>query len=143
LVTDLVRKEVAAQAVDWVVSIWSRRRDAKPDDREWSAYTSVHPRMASRELVNYTALPAETGPTWAPDRLSVWPVEGGRYGIDAHYQGPSGVERANRQVDRLKGVGLNATVRVDRVGGLVRLGPLAHGAAWLAIEAFLGRPLDR
>src|SRR6266516_7453828 len=22
-----------------------------------------------------------TGPTWAPDRLSVWPVEGGRYGV--------------------------------------------------------------
>jgi hypothetical protein len=36
----------------------------------------------------YTALPAETGPVWAPDRLSIWPVEGGRYGIDAHYHAP-------------------------------------------------------
>jgi hypothetical protein len=98
--------------------------------------------MASRDLVKQTALPAETGPTWAPDRLSVWPVEGNRYGIDAHYQGPTGVQRAKGQVDRLKGVGLNAAVREDGVGGLVRLGPLAHGAAWLAIEAFLGRPLD-
>ena len=121
---------------------WGRRRRSKSDDREWSAYPSVHPRSATRDLVRYTALPAETGPTRAPDRLSVWPVEGGRYGIDAHYQGPTGVHRANRQIDRLKGVGLNARVRVDEVGGLVRLGPLAHGAAWLAIEAFLGRPLD-
>jgi hypothetical protein len=29
-------------------------------------------------MVRYTALPAETGPTWAPDELSIWPVEGGR-----------------------------------------------------------------
>src|SRR3954469_1955011 len=121
---------------------WSRGRNPKPDDREWAAQTSVHPRSASPDLVKYTALPAETGPTWAPDRLSVWPVEGGRYGIDAHYHGPTGLQRANRQVNRLTNVGLNATVRVDGVGGLVRLGPLAHGAAWLAIEAFLGRPLD-
>jgi hypothetical protein len=121
---------------------WCRRRSSKPDDREWSAHTSVDPRIASRNLVKYTALPAETGPTWAPDRLSVWPVEGGRYGLDAHYHGPTGVQRANRQVERLKRVGLTATVSVDRVGGLVRLGPLAHVAAWLAIEAFLGRPLD-
>jgi hypothetical protein len=26
-------------------------------------------------MVRYTALPAETGPTWAPDELSIWPVE--------------------------------------------------------------------
>src|SRR5256885_16903736 len=88
-------------------------RSQGPDERAWSASTSVHPRASRRELVGYTALPAETGPTWAPDRLSLWPVEGGRYGIDAHYQGPTGVHRANRQIDRLKGVGLNARVRVD------------------------------
>lgn len=118
---------------------WGRRRKSKPDDREWSAHTSVHPRAATSDLVQYTALPAETGPTWAPDRLSVWPVEGGRYGIDAHYHGPTGIERANRQLQRLNGAGLNATVRIDTGGGLVRLGPLAHGATWLALEAFLGR----
>ncbi|MEA2192024.1 MAG: hypothetical protein QOI73_2145, partial [Solirubrobacteraceae bacterium] len=27
-------------------------------------------------------------------------------------------------------------------GTSLRLGPLAHQAAWLALEAFLGRPLD-
>ena len=121
---------------------WCRWRRSRPDDREWSAHTSVDPRIASRDLVKYTALPAETGPTWAPDRLSVWPVESGRDGLDAHYHGPTGVQRANRQIERLKDAGLTVTVSVDLAGGSVRLGPLAHGAAWLASEAFLGRPLD-
>jgi hypothetical protein len=101
----------------------------------------MHPRAASKDLVGYTALPAETGPTWAPDRLSVWPVEGGRYGIDAHYHGQTGIERANGQRRRLERVGLSATVREEGGGAFIRLGPLAHSAAWLALEAFLGRPV--
>lgn len=112
-----------------------------PDDRAWSAHTSVHPRAARADLVAYSALPAETGPTWAPDRLSVWPLEGGRYGMDAHYHGATGVERARVQQERLRRAGLAATVRQDDDGTLVRLGPLAHAAAWLALEAFLGKPL--
>lgn len=121
---------------------WSKRREAQPDEREWSARTSIHPRDARADLIRYTALPAETGPTWAPDRLSVWPVEGGRYGIDAHYQGVTGLQRAQGQRDRLEGAGLTASVRRASDGGLIRLGPLTHGAAWVALEAFLGRPLD-
>jgi hypothetical protein len=123
---------------------WRKRRSnsQRPDDRAWSAATSTHPRNARQELVRYTPLPAETGPIWAPDRLSIWPVEGGRYGIDAHYHGPTGVERAEGQQHRLKGVGLAATVRADETGGLIRLGPLAHEAVWLALEAFLGRAMS-
>ena len=74
------------------------RESAPPvDDRAWSARSSVNPRVATTDLVGYTPLPAETGPTWAPDRLSVWPVEGGRYGIDAHYRGATGAARANNR----------------------------------------------
>lgn len=91
--------------------------------------------------MGYTALPAETGPTWAPDRLSIWPVEGGRYGLDAHYYGETGIERAHDQRRRLARAGLSASVREDDEDALIRLGPLAHSAAWLALEAFLGRPL--
>ncbi len=119
----------------------SRCERRPPDDRAWSAHTSIPPQSARTELVGYTALPAETGPTWAPDRLSVWPVEGGRYGIDAHYHGDTGVQRAKGQQQRLEAVGLTATVREDDAGALIRLGPLAHSAAWLALEAFLGRPV--
>jgi hypothetical protein len=126
-----------------------RRRKAKPaepppvDDRAWSSRTNMHERDVGDELARYTPLPAETGPTWAPDRLSIWPVEGGRYGIDAHYQGKTGVQRAEHQVTRLARVGLIATMRPDPpAGAVLRLGPLTHAAAWLALEAFLGRPLD-
>ena len=102
----------------------------------------MHPRDAHADLVKYTALPAETGPLWAPDRLSVWPVEGGRYGIDAHYHGRTGVQRAHGQQERLKKVGVSATVKREADGGLIRIGPLAHAATWLALEAFLGRPMS-
>jgi hypothetical protein len=68
-------------------------------------------------------------------------VEGGRYGIDAHYHGSTGVQRANEQKQRLQGVGISANVRAEDSGGLIRLGPLVHGAVWAALEAFLGRPL--
>jgi hypothetical protein len=44
-------------------------------------------------------------------------------------------------VRRLARAGLPASVREDDAGALIRLGPLAHAAAWLAIEAFIGKPL--
>jgi hypothetical protein len=128
-----------------------RRREPEPPqkpeprpapDRAWSARRSIHERDANTDLVGYTALPAETGPTWAPDRLSVWPVEGGRFGLDAYYEGDTGAQRAAYQAAKLAGLNLPATVQdVPSGGALLRLGPLTHEAAWVALEAFLGRPL--
>ena len=127
-----------------------RRRRREPDqpeprpapDRAWSARRSINERDARADLVGFTALPAETGPTWAPDQLSVWPVEGGRYGLDAHYEGDTGAQRAAYQATRLAALNLAATVQEGPAGGAtLRLGPLAHEAAWVALEAFLGRPL--
>jgi hypothetical protein len=127
-----------------------RREPAPPDepaprpapDRAWSARRSIHERDARADLVEYTALPAETGPTWAPDQLSVWPVEGGRFGLDAHYEGDTGAQRAEYQAAKLAALNLAATVQEGQGGGaILRLGPLAHEAAWVALEAFLGRPL--
>jgi hypothetical protein len=124
------------------MSVWRRSAGrGVPDERAWSARTSINARDARADLVPYTSLPAETGPVGAPDRLSVWPVEGGQFGIDAHYHGATGVERAYSQQERLKKVGLCATVKRDADGGLIRIGPLAHAPTWLALEAFLGRPL--
>lgn len=115
------------------------------DDRAWSARSNMHARdvAAGKDVVRYMPLPAETGPTWAPDRLSIWPVEGGRYGIDAQYHGATGAQRAEHQRVRLGENGLVATVR--REAGdvtILRLGPRAHQAAWLALETFLGPPAD-
>lgn len=129
-----------------------RRRRRKPgadrpprgvDDRAWSARTNVHARDVGKDFIRYMPLPAETGPTWAPDRLSIWPVEGGRYGIDAQYHGATGAQRAEHQRARLGESGLVATVRAGPDDStILRLGPLAHQAAWLALEAFLGPPMD-
>jgi len=86
-------------------------------------------------------LSAETGPALAPDRLSVWPVEGGRYGLDATYHGATGFERAEAQRQRLQATNLSASVRQELGDDwTLRLGPLTHSAAWAAIEAFLGPP---
>lgn len=112
------------------------------DDRAWSSRRNIGERDARKDLVPYMALPAETGPTWAPDQLSIWPVEGGRFGIDAHYQGDSGKERARQQAARLERVQLAVSVVTTEDGAALRLGPLAHKATFLAIEAFLGRPID-
>jgi hypothetical protein len=119
------------------------RDETPPDDRSWSSRRNVPERAARADLVPFMALPAETGPTFAPDQLSIWPVEGGRFGIDARYHGESGAARAAQQKARLERVNVYAGVREEDDGGAtLRLGPLAHWAAWVAIEAFLGRPLD-
>jgi hypothetical protein len=90
------------------------------------------------------SLPAETGPIAAPDRLSVWPVEGGRYGLDAGYHGATGFERAEAQRRYLQAANLSASVRQELGDDwTLRLGPLTHNAAWAIIEAFLGRPSPR
>jgi hypothetical protein len=70
-------------------------------------------------------------------------VEGGRYGIDAHYHGSTGSARAEHQQRRLAKAALRATVHRDDEGSVLRLGPLAHDAAWLALEAFLGKRLPQ
>jgi hypothetical protein len=124
-----------------------REPDSEPDppspDRTWSARTNLHERDIGKDGARFTPLPAETGPIWAPDQLSIWPVEGGRFGLDAVYHGATGAQRAAHQVQRLARAGLLATVRpASDDGAILRLGPLAHAAAWLALEAFLGRPLD-
>jgi hypothetical protein len=124
------------------MGMWRRDNGREvPNERHWSARTSTSARNARADLVPYTPLPSETGPVWAPDRLSVWPVEGGRFGIDAHYHGVTGVERAHVQQSRLQKLGLAASVKHDADGALIRIGPLAHAPTWLALEAFLGRPL--
>jgi hypothetical protein len=82
------------------------------------------------------SLPAHTGA--APDRMSVWPVEGGRYGVDGTYQGSTGLERAEAQRRRLEAENLPASVRQEGGAWTLRVGPVTPGAAWAAIEAFLG-----
>jgi hypothetical protein len=123
---------------------WRRKRDEPPlGDRTWSSRPNPQAGEARTDMIRHSALPAETGPTWAPDQLSVWPVEGGRYGLDARYHGATGRQRAQHQRSRLEAVNIAASVSTSRDGETtLRIGPLQHRAAWLALEAFLGRPVD-
>jgi hypothetical protein len=83
--------------------------------------------------------PLHAGPMLAPDKISIWPVEGGRFGIDGTYQGSGGFERAESQRRRLTAVNVSASVREDPgEAWILRVGPLSRGAAWTAIESFLG-----
>src|SRR3954464_6026447 len=105
------------------------RDDTQPDDRTWSSRRNVPERAARTDLVPYMALPAETGPTFAPDQLSIWPVEGGRFGIDARYHGERGAGRAAQQRARRGRVTVSPPARDEEEGGAtLRLGPLAHQA---------------
>jgi len=71
-------------------------------------------------------------------------VEGERYGLDATYHGATGFERAEAQLQRLQAANLKASIRQELGDDwTLRLGPLAHGAAWTAIEAFIGPPASR
>jgi hypothetical protein len=60
-----------------------------------------------------------------PDRMTIWPVDDGRYGLDATFQGASGDERAERHLDALQRGGVAHSFRQELDGGwTVRLGPL-------------------
>ena len=61
---------------------------------------SVSPPNADDPNVTSEALlPTRAGPV--PDRLTIWPVDDGRYGLDATFQGSSGYQRAQQHRDEL------------------------------------------
>ena len=79
-----------------------------------------------------------------PDRLTLWPVEGGRFGLDAVFSGAFGKDYAKEHRAALKAAGLKASLRQDRAADphrdswTLRMGPLTADAARAAVEAFLG-----
>ena len=76
-----------------------------------------------------------------PDRLTLWPVEGGRFGLDASFSGAFGQDYAKEHRAALKAGGLKASLRRDRGAEetwILRMGPLTSEAARAAVEAFLG-----
>ena len=79
-----------------------------------------------------------------PDRLTLWPVEGGRFGLDAVFSGAFGKDYAKEHRAALKLAGLKASLKHERAGDsfddtwTLRMGPLTADAARVAVEAFLG-----
>ena len=60
-----------------------------------------------------------------PDRVMLWPLEIGRYGLDLTFGGNWGCEDAEAQAARLSDRGIPNMIRREPDGGwTVRLGPL-------------------
>jgi hypothetical protein len=72
------------------------------------------------------------------DRLTLWPVDDGRYGLDAVFQGASGYERCEEHEQALKVMGVQCKLvqNLDNSWSL-RFGPLTALEVGRAISAFV------
>lgn len=81
-------------------------------------------------------LPVKAGPV--PDRIAIWPVDDGRYGLDATFQGASGYERAGHHEEELRRLGVRHSFRQELDGGwTLRFGPLRAVEIASALAAFI------
>jgi hypothetical protein len=82
-------------------------------------------------------LPAHPpGPT--ADKLSIWPLEAGKYGLDATFQGRSGFERMETHEVALRRSGVRFKV-VQELGNAwtLRFGPLSAAEVAVALESYV------
>lgn len=81
-------------------------------------------------------LPAKAGPV--PDRLTIWPIDDGRYGLDATFQGASGYDRAEHHRAELETQGVPHSFRQELDGAwTLRFGPLRALDVGRALSAFV------
>ncbi|HEY7934004.1 MAG TPA: hypothetical protein VID48_09275 [Solirubrobacteraceae bacterium] len=72
------------------------------------------------------------------DRLTIWPMEDGRYGLDATFHGATGHERVAQHEAALEGLGVKYQFRGEPDGNwTLRLGPLKATEVAQALAAFL------
>ncbi|MTD43480.1 hypothetical protein GKE82_03975 [Conexibacter sp. W3-3-2] len=70
--------------------------------------------------------PQLPGPT-RPDRISIWPVEVDRFGIDVLFHGAAGFRRAEVIDRQLRDAGVTVSLRQDGVDAwIVRFGPVSR-----------------
>jgi hypothetical protein len=87
-------------------------------------------------LVEAANLPIQAGPV--PDRMTIWPMDDGRYGLDATFQGTSGYERAELHVQALVHDGVAHAFRQELGGGwTLRFGPLSAAEVSKVLSAFV------
>ncbi|HEX7278988.1 MAG TPA: hypothetical protein VF255_05110 [Solirubrobacterales bacterium] len=72
------------------------------------------------------------------DRLALWPVDDGRYGLDAVFQGASGYERCEQHKTALAAAGVKHQMlqNMDNSWSL-RFGPLTALEVGRAVSAFV------
>lgn len=81
-------------------------------------------------------VPAKAGPV--PDRVTIWPIDDGRYGLDATFHGASGYERAEyhrRDLDQAR-IHYRFQQEIDGAWTL-RFGPLRAVDVATALGAFV------
>jgi hypothetical protein len=72
------------------------------------------------------------------DKLTLWPVDDGRYGLDAVFQGASGFERCEEHRTALTAAGTRCSLVQGMDGSWsLRLGPLTALDVGKAIAAFV------
>jgi hypothetical protein len=70
--------------------------------------------------------------------MTVWPMDDGRYGLDATFQGASGYELAERHQEALREANVPHSLRQELDGGwTLRFGPLSAAEVGAALSAFV------
>lgn len=78
----------------------------------------------------------EAGPV--ADRVAIWPMDDGRYGLDATFQGASGFEMAERHERALRQAAVRWTLRQELDGGwTLRFGPITAADVAAALQLFV------
>jgi hypothetical protein len=74
-----------------------------------------------------------------PDRVAIWPIEDGTFGIDATFQGVTGYQHAEAHERVLRDRGVTCSFRQELDGGwTIRLGPLPRALVQQAVALFIG-----
>jgi hypothetical protein len=79
----------------------------------------------------------DLGPT-RPDKLTIWPVESGEFGIDVRWGGPEGNRRATVVRHQLEQAGIAARLIQDvDQGWTIRVGPVPKEDVTKIIDGFI------
>jgi hypothetical protein len=97
--------------------------------------------MSSLTLGMAPSRPAVLGGGASPDRLTLWPLDDGRYGLDAAFHGAWACEDAERVAEQLTDEGMAHALRPGPDGAwTVRAGPLSSLQVARALDALVDQP---
>lgn len=81
-------------------------------------------------------MPTTAGPV--PDRIAIWPLDDGRFGLDATFQGASGFENAEWHAHTLKDGAVSFSLRQELGDAWsLRFGPLTAAEVSSALRVFV------
>jgi hypothetical protein len=95
--------------------------------------------MSAQTLLERPGRSPLPGAQRPPDRLTLWPLDEGQYGLDLSFAGAWGCEDAEQLALHLRARGLPHVLRPDADGAwTVRLGPLSSLQVAGALDAVVG-----